>query len=174
MAEAAPNGMDWDLSSYFPSFDGPEMRRFKETLRADLVLLRERATTLPPLDAETIGRWAEILTEHEEISTRLSHLNSYISCLAAADTRVEAYLLEQAATALINAESAKLRVELIKAFKEASDDAFSSLLDNLSMKGAAHHLRRLREESKPPTSRLMVFRPGDGSMILYRENSNLI
>src|SRR2546426_1036271 len=25
--------MNWDLTSYFPQFDGPEMRRFKEALR---------------------------------------------------------------------------------------------------------------------------------------------
>ena len=28
--------MDWDLDSYFPVFDGPEMRRFKSDLQADL------------------------------------------------------------------------------------------------------------------------------------------
>jgi len=148
MGEAAPGDMDWDLSSYFPSFGGEEMRRFKETLGTDLARLRERAAALPPLNTGTTAQWVEVLTENEAISPRLSHLNSYVNCLAAADTRVEAYLQEQAAMALLNAESAKLRVDLIKAFKESSDDAFTSLLDSPAMKGAEHHLRRLREESK--------------------------
>ena len=28
--------MTWDLTSYFPHFDGPEMRLFKEALRTDV------------------------------------------------------------------------------------------------------------------------------------------
>ncbi len=149
MIDTTPNyGMDWDLASYFSEFNGPEMRSFKETLQKDLAVLRERSSALPPLNAETVAQWAQILTEHEEISTRLSHLNSYISCLTAADTRVEAYLQEQAALALINAESAKLRVDLLKAFKESSESTFSSLLERPTMKGSEHHLRRLRKESK--------------------------
>lgn len=148
MAEAKPNNeMDWDLTSYFPEFNGSEMRNFKAALRKDLAALRKRATALPSLEAKSEAQWAKILLKQEDISTRLSHLNSYVNCLAAADTRVEAYLKEEAALALINAESAKLRVELLRVFKKASAKTFSSLVSRAPLKGAEHYLRRLREES---------------------------
>ena len=42
--------MTWDLTSYFPQFDGPEMRRFKEALRSDVASLREQAAALSSID----------------------------------------------------------------------------------------------------------------------------
>ena len=43
MAKAKPNNeMDWDLTSYFPEFNGPEMLNFKAALRKDLAALRKR------------------------------------------------------------------------------------------------------------------------------------
>ena len=44
--------MTWDLTSYFPQFDGPEMRQFKEALRSDVASLREQAAALPSVDAK--------------------------------------------------------------------------------------------------------------------------
>src|SRR5215467_2596200 len=45
--------MTWDLTSYFPRFDGPEMRLFKEALRTDVAALREQAAAIPPLSEES-------------------------------------------------------------------------------------------------------------------------
>ncbi len=39
MADAQPamkKGVNWDLDSYFPKFNGPEMQKFKDQLKQDL------------------------------------------------------------------------------------------------------------------------------------------
>ena len=40
--------MNWDLTSYFPSFDGPEMGGFQRDLARDLEALLARAAACPP------------------------------------------------------------------------------------------------------------------------------
>ncbi|MEE8075985.1 MAG: M3 family oligoendopeptidase [Candidatus Binatia bacterium] len=139
--------MDWDLTSYFPQFNGPEMVRFKEDLQRDIASLQEKASALPSLDNESEAEWEKIFLQNEDILRRLSHLNSYISCLAAADTRNEATLKEEAAITLMKADSTKVRIELIRSIKQAPTDSFSSFINREAFKGAQHYLTRLREES---------------------------
>src|SRR4029434_8906097 len=86
--------MTWDLTSYFPEFNGPDMRRFKEAIRADIASLRQAATKLPALTSESTAAWEDILLRNEDLSRRMSHLSSYVGCLASADARNEAYLQE--------------------------------------------------------------------------------
>src|SRR5438093_50751 len=88
--------MNWDLTSYFPRFDGPEMRRFKEALRRDIASLKDRAASLLPLNDENASGWEDVLTRNEALIRRMSHLSSYVSCLAASDGRNEDYLKEEA------------------------------------------------------------------------------
>lgn len=139
--------MDWDLTSYFPEFNGPEMRRFKEGLQKDIASLREEATGLPSLDQESEANWEKVFLTNENILRRLSHLSSYIGCLAAADTRNETILKEEGAITLIKAESTKVKIELLRAIKAASDDIFSSFINREALNGARYYLNRLREES---------------------------
>ena len=61
----------------------------------------------------------------EGLTDRLSHLGSYLGCLTAADARNEDYAREEAAFALLAAESEKLDVELLRALKDASDEMFA-------------------------------------------------
>ncbi len=148
MAKNNPNNeMDWDLTSYFPQFNGREMQQFKESLKKDIAALREQASALPSLNRKSVAQWSEVLEKNEELLVRLSHLGSYVNCLASADTRNEAYLKEEAAMSLMRAEFAKLRVELLRAVKEASDEVFSSLSKLDLFQGAQHYLYRLREEA---------------------------
>ena len=140
--------MTWDLTSYFPQFDGPEMRHFKEALRIDVASLREHAVGLPPLTEESADAWEQVLTRNEDLSRRLSHLSSYISCLASSDARNEAYLKEEAGLARQRAELAKVRIELLRAVKHSSDEVFSSFTARTSLAGAEHYLNRLREEAR--------------------------
>jgi oligoendopeptidase F len=139
--------MTWDLTSYFPQFDGPELRQFKEELRKDIASLEEHATSLPPLTEESAGAWESVLVRNEDLSRRLSHLSSYISCLASADARNEAYLKEEAALARQRAELAKVRIELLRAVKNISDEIFASFTARSSLASARHYLNRLREEA---------------------------
>ncbi len=140
--------MNWDLTSYFPEFNGPEMNEFKERLRKDISSLRERATVLMPLDTSTEAEWEEIFIENEDIQMRLSHLSSYVGCLAAADSRNEAYLKEEAALTLMKAEFSKLKVELLRAIKEAREEIFASFTQRERLRGAQYYFLRMREECR--------------------------
>ena len=145
--------MTWDLSSYFPEFNGREMVEFKQSLDRDIAALCAKAALLPALAPDTEAGWEEVLLEYEAIQKRISHLGSYLSCLAAADARNEAYLKESAALARKRAEFVKLRVELFRAVRECHDEAFSTLIARPNLRGARHYLLRLREESQRSMNR---------------------
>ena len=140
--------MNWDLTSYFPQFDGAEMRRFKEALRRDIALLKDRAASLLPLNDENASGWEDVLTRNEALTRRMSHLSSYVSCLAVSDGRNEDYLKEEAALVSMRAELAKVRVELLRGVKETPDEIFASFIAQHSLDGAQNYLKRLREEAR--------------------------
>ena len=139
--------MTWDLTSYFPAFDGPEMHAFKQALRADISALIQTAASLSQLNEGSAAAWEDILLRSEDLSRRMSHLGSYVSCLVSSDGRNEAYLREEAEITRIRAELAKVRIELLRAFKKVSAGAFAELLARPSLVGAHNYLNRLREEA---------------------------
>ena len=140
--------MIWDLTSYFAEFNGAEMLQFKEAICADVAFLKQTAASLPPLNFESAGAWEEILLGNEDLSRRMSHLGSYIGCLASADARNEAYLKEEAELTRTRAELAKVKIELLRAFKDSSDDDFAELSRKTTLAGAENYLNRLREEAR--------------------------
>ncbi|HEX6770009.1 MAG TPA: hypothetical protein VF208_11710, partial [Candidatus Binatia bacterium] len=139
--------MTWDLTSYFPQFNGSEMLQFKEAIRADVAALQTTAANLPALNSVSAPAWEDILLRNEDLSRRMSHLGSYIGCLAAADARNESYQKEEAELTRARAELAKLRVELLRAFKAADDKTFTEFCARPSLVGARNYLSRLREEA---------------------------
>lgn len=140
--------MNWSLSSYFPEFDGPEMQRFKAALKTDIASLRGQAATLPALDEAAAPAWEEVILKSEDIAKRLSHLGSYVGCLASADTCNEGYLKEEAALAAIRAEFSKVKIELLRALKDAREDAFASFSQRPALQEIAYYLSRLREDAR--------------------------
>ena len=140
--------MTWDLSSYFPEFNGPAMLEFKEALRRDIASLREKAASLPSLTESSAAAWEEVLLCGEDLTRRMSHLSSYIGCLAAADARNEEYLKEEAALARLRAEFAKVRIEFFRAFKAAAAADFAAFLARPALRSAENYLHRLREEAR--------------------------
>jgi oligoendopeptidase F len=140
--------MTWDLTSYFPEFNGAEMRQFKEAIRADITALQQNAAGLPALDSESAPAWEEILLRNEDLARRMSHLGSYIGCLASSDARNEAYLKEEAELTRTRAELAKLRIELLRALKAASDELFAAFIARPKLDGAQNYLHRLREQAR--------------------------
>jgi len=140
--------MPWDLTSYFPSFNGPEMLQFKAAIQKDVAALQRAAAALPALTAETAPSWEDILLRNEDLSRRMSHLSSYVSCLASSDARNEAYLQEEAELTRTRAELAKVRIELLRAVKPAPDEVFDAFVVRSQLEGAANYLNRLREEAR--------------------------
>jgi oligoendopeptidase F len=140
--------MSWDLSSYFPEFNGPEMRRFKDRLAGDIALLQAEAAALAPLTAESAARWEGILLRNEDILRRMSHLGSYISCLASSDARNESYLKEEAELVGMRAELAKLRIEFLRAIRETQEEMFTAFIARPALDGAQNYLNRMRQEAR--------------------------
>ncbi len=139
--------MNWDLSSYFPTFDGAEMKEFKSSLKKDLGENLEKARTLSPLNRKNMSAWEGLFLASEDLMARLSHLSSYLGCLAAVDARNEDYQREQAAMAHTWAEFAKLQVQLLEAIKHVGDKVFSTFVARKRLKNARYFIERMREES---------------------------
>ena len=138
--------MDWDLTSYFPQFDGEEMRQFRDSLSSDLQALCQRARQLSPLDSSNGATWEDVFLQAEKIAERLSHLGSYLGCLSAADAKNEEYSRQEAAFALLEAEGEKLDVELLRALKNADDALFADFADRPALRDAGYFLQRQRTE----------------------------
>ena len=89
MAEAAQTavetkGVVWDLTSYFPSFDGPEMLAFKAQLREDIASLVAGARQAGPLTEASLETWENLILRAEELMSRMGHVHSYVDNLASA------------------------------------------------------------------------------------------
>lgn len=140
--------MTWDLTSYFPAFDGPQMRQFKGAIVNDVAALKQAAAALPRLTAESASSWEDILLRNEDLARRMSHLGSYVGCLASFDARNEAYLKEEAELTRTRAELAKARIEILRALKPADDETFAAFTSRDALKDAEHYLQRLREEAR--------------------------
>lgn len=140
--------MDWDLASYFPAFDGPEMRRFKADLRADLDALLSEASDTAPLEPDNQEAWERIVLSFEDVVTRLRHLGSYISCITSADANNEDFAAEEGALSLLDAQMSKVLVELQRGFKSPSDDVFDAFTSRPALRDARYRISRIREQSR--------------------------
>lgn len=144
----------WDLTSYFPAFDGPAYRLFRDTLRADLAAALAQAAALPALPAtETAAAaparaaWVAAFLSHEGLSARMAHLTSYLGCLGAANAADEAVQAAEAALALLGAELGKLRTHLLRALRPAGDAVVAALAADPALADAGHALAVLRAEA---------------------------
>ncbi len=146
---APPLPQTWDLTSYFPSFDGTEYRAFRSALADDLKQALARASVLPALtaDSASVRDWAEVFAEWEGLVVRIWHLGSYLACLGAADSTNEGVRTEEARAALFWAEEAKLKTQLLRGLRSAEEAAFAALLALPSSADATHALKRFRAEA---------------------------
>ncbi len=141
-------GVKWDLKAYFPSFNGPEMLKFKKKLAADISALQKKAAGLAPLSVKTAGDWEKLLLAAENAETRLGHIFSYVGCLEAAHADKDEYSAEDANLSALAAEYSKFGVDLLRAFKDVPDKVFAAFLKREKLRGAEHSLRRVREAAK--------------------------
>jgi oligoendopeptidase F len=140
--------MSWDLTSYFPEFNGVEMLRFKEAIRNDVAALQRSAVALPVVNAASAADWENLFLQHEDVMRRMSHLGSYVSCLASSDANNENYLKEEADLTRMRAEIAKVRIEFLRAIKAVDEQSFAALTARPELRGAENYLHRMREEAK--------------------------
>lgn len=138
--------MDWDLTPYFPAFDGAEHRAFRDALERDAAALEGELAALGGV-AEGRAGWVAALGRLEDLATRSAHLGSYLHCLASADARDEAVQRENARLARLRAELAKRYARVRAALGAAPETAFEALLAEPALAHAGYFLRRLREEA---------------------------
>ena len=143
----------WDLTAFFPEFDGAVYRQFKDALRRDLAEQLSSASALADLDAANAAAWSAVFCAHEAISARLVHLGSYLNCLGAADASNERCKQEEAALSGFAAEASKLLAELARGFRAAGEADWSAFRIQPPLAGAAHTLDRLRQEGSFRMSR---------------------
>jgi len=144
--------MDWDLTPYFPSFDGDAHRAFVSQLRADTASALARAQALGACDAGTSAAWAEIVVALEGLGQRWGHLESYLGALTAADAKHEGYRKHEGLLGRDVAAYRKLEVEVLRALRTVSDATFEAWLAMPQLAGASHALQRLRHRASKSMS----------------------
>jgi len=138
----------WDLTSYFPTFDGPEYREFRAALKSGIERHVAEAGALGALAAGTRTAWAIHFNAYEDLSARIAHMSSYLGNLASADTTSEAYRREYAQLATTGAGLEKLSTELLRAFKGVPDSEWTAFTAQEPLKNAGFFLGRMREAAK--------------------------
>lgn len=140
--------MNWDLTDYFPEFNGPEMVAFKDEIKADLADLLQTASELDVLGEQNLSDWEDVFVRYEDLMTRFSHIGSYVGCLTSVDARNEAYTKEEAALSRLGADASKLSVELLRGLKDAPDTVFDQFVTRDALKDAGYALGRMRRDAQ--------------------------
>lgn len=140
--------MSWDLTPFFPTFEGPEYRAFRERLAGDLAGLHAEVGALGGLASERSGAWASLLVRLEDATSRSAHLASYLGCLHAADSRDETVSRELASAGAARVEQEKVYVRVREALRDAGDDLFAVLCADERLRSASFFLARVRERAR--------------------------
>ena len=140
---------DWDMSPYFPEFEGEVYRGFKDSLAEDVAAIRKEIGDHPEaLDSDSLDRWVARLASLEELSTRSAHLGGYLGCIGAADSKNEAIQRETAAAARARVELQKCFLALQAVMRNVEDALFEELRDAEALADGGYFLDRLRHSAK--------------------------
>jgi oligoendopeptidase F len=140
----AKNLADWDMTPYFSAIDGDDLRAFRAKLGDDLAERGIALANLAPLLEDTAAAWASELVALEELSSRVRHLGSYLSCMGAADASDDRVRRETAHLAGLRAELDKAYVTVRAALGTASEEAFEALCAQPELTPVRYALERLR------------------------------
>lgn len=146
--DEAPTGMNWDLRSYFPEFNGSEMKEFKGSLTSDIDRLMNLSESLDDLNEGNFGKWSEVLTGYEGLVKRFSHIRSYVACLTSVDSNNQDYLKEEADLSRLDSDLEKIEVEILRAFKGANEQIVERLGNTDVLKGSSYFINRLKTQSE--------------------------
>ncbi|MCP4004857.1 MAG: M3 family oligoendopeptidase [bacterium] len=139
---------NWDLTPFFPEFDGVEYRSFRDELAASIEGAQARVARLGDLRLSNVSEWVELLVLTEDIGARTSHIGSYIGCMAAADSLDEAVQRQSADLSNMRAELQKLSVGIRAALDDCDDATFAELLADARLRDASYFVERLRERAR--------------------------
>lgn len=151
--DVSESRMNWDLKTYFTSFDSDEIEKFKKQLSEDINILTNKTSELDSLDESNIEKWVDVLLKYEDLIRRFSHIRSYIACLSSVDSNNQQYLKEEANLSLLNSDLEKVEVEILRAFGNGNKSAVEQLMHHSRLKGCDYYIGRLRTESRNRMSR---------------------
>ena len=146
-------GVTWDLERYFPEFDGPMMRAFKDEVDQDIERLKTSSSELTAFSGKTLYQWEALILIAEDVYSRLGHLSSYLGCLEAADAHNEAVSLSRAALVRQYAAFEKFEIDVLGVFKRAPKAVFGVFCERPNLREIAYYLKRLREKARTTMSR---------------------
>lgn len=141
-----PTG-DWDLSSLFPSITSPEFVAFRAALGRDTDALATELAALPPVQAAP-DAWIDPLLRLEQVGARLGHIQTFLICIASADSADPDAPRELASLDAVSTALDKAFVALRAAFARADDAAVARLLAAPALAGAEHFLRRVQQDTR--------------------------
>jgi oligoendopeptidase F len=148
MSDEKVIGVKWDLSAFFPEFNGHEMITMKKEISDGVKLLQNEALRLKKLSENTADQWEDLFIKTEVLESELDHIYCYVYCLSSANAKNEEYLKEISALAKLNAEFNKLDVDLMRALKDTDDVFFSAFINRERLKDVGYQIIRLREKSQ--------------------------
>ncbi|MDG2169947.1 MAG: M3 family oligoendopeptidase [Opitutales bacterium] len=140
--------MDWDLSSYFKEFNGPDYQAFKADLLRDLKQATDNLTQLDNLSDSNSEAWTRIIEALEDLSSRFGHLSSYLECLCAADATDDGYSAEYAWLKEHAAGMNTLNAQFNSLLGQTSDEAFAKLTSIPELEDAAFYLAECRSKAQ--------------------------
>ncbi len=138
----------WDLTSFFPQFDGPEHREFLARLESDVADMLVAADALPPLEPPSLAAWETLILVYEQVLARVGHINSYVQCLVSAESENESFQTAEARLTTLAASTEKITDALTRGLGRASDGTFAALVARPALEGAHFVLERARINAK--------------------------
>ncbi|MFO8084447.1 MAG: M3 family oligoendopeptidase [Desulfobacterales bacterium] len=148
MSDEKTIGVKWDLSDFFPEFNGPEMIAMKKEITDGAKLLQHEASQLKDLTKSTADQWEDLLIKTEALESKLYHLYCYVYCLSSADAKNGDYSKETSALKKLISEFHKLDVDFKRVLKETDDTFFNSFINREKLKDVGYQISRLRQRAQ--------------------------
>jgi len=145
--------LNWDLDSIFPGgSQSAELADFLRRLEAD-VAAAEGDGPPGPLSTETETRWRDAIQQAFDLSARLSHASSFVSCLTAQDVHDEPARLLVGRLGTLGARLETHWNRLHAAAANQPDEAWNRLLADDALRPVSfllNHYRALARRKMPP------------------------
>ena len=139
---------NWDLTSYFPRFNGPEYTGHWSQLESDIQTLKRDVEALGDVRAENAAAWADFYTRIEAFESDFSHLSSYLGCLTSTDTTNEDYRRDSAKLNAFQPVVSQVKSRVERALGSCSDASFEAFLKQPAVSDLRYAFERARQQAR--------------------------
>lgn len=143
------NRPNWDMSPYFETFGGTKQKMFSSQLALDILDLQKNVSQSIAEDRFCdLNRWADIIIEIEEISSRVDHLNSYLICMESSNYKDEAVHHEISSMSVTRLSLKKILTSVRLALGNLPNSRFKQLLKHPKLRETKYFLECWRQSSR--------------------------